>query len=626
MSESETPMERFKRALTHTTRALTATEDVEVIFGANRVSASNNTARLPLPSRGLSPQDAAIARGQADSAALWIAHHDPRLHACTAPQNPVGNEIFQALEKVRVEALGANRLPGVGDNLSAALEEQVRHQDFAPVSDRADLPMADMIAALVREKLTNRPAPKAMQPLLDPWRAKLAEEMGDALKALKSDNLLADQKRFAMAAKKLIEALSLGDMSDQQDEPEESDEAEDGEDNADDNQDQNPDAEDGADQPDDPTADFGETQESLEELLGEDEDSIDADLDQMLAEEMAGATNLPDNSADPGGNYKIFTREFDETAPAEDLCEPEELARLRKQLDQQVKGLNPVVSRLANRLQRRLMAQQNRAWSFDLDEGVLDAARLARVIADPTQPLSFKQEKQLDFRDTVVTLLLDNSGSMRGRPISIAAICADILARTLERCAVKTEILGFTTRAWKGGQSRDRWVEQNRPANPGRLNDLRHIIYKSADTPWRRAQTNLGLMMKEGLLKENIDGEALIWAHDRLIGRPEQRRILMVISDGAPVDDTTSSNNGGFYLERHLRDVIERIETSSPVELLAIGIGHDVTRFYKRAVTIADAEQLGGVMVDKLAELFEQNAAPTLAPAKAFAGDRHHAR
>lgn len=313
-------------------------------------------------------------------------------------------------------------------------------------------------------------------------------------------------------------------------------------------------------------------------------------------------------------DYKAFTNKFDEMILAEELCDAEELERLRAYLDKQLQHMSAIVARLANRLQRRLMAQQNRSWEFDLEEGVLDPARLSRIIMDPQQPLSFKREKDMNFRDTVVTLLLDNSGSMRGRPITVAATCADILARTLERCGVKVEILGFTTRAWKGGQSREAWLQAGKPANPGRLNDLRHIVYKAADAPWRRARRNLGLMMREGLLKENIDGEALDWAHKRLLARSEQRRILMMISDGAPVDDLTLSVNPGNYLEKHLRSIIEEIETRSPVELIAIGIGHDVTRYYRRAVTIVDAEELGGAMTEKLAELFAENAVPVAPP------------
>ncbi len=359
-------------------------------------------------------------------------------------------------------------------------------------------------------------------------------------------------------------------------------------------------------------------QDSADELEEGAMEAADAPSAEYPDESDAGESEEPsENRPVPSGgqekrgpDYKAFTTKYDEVVDAAELCEPEELQRLRDYLDKQLQNLSSVVARLANRLQRRLMAQQSRSWEFDLEEGVLDTARLPRIIIDPQQPLSFKHEKDMEFRDTVVTLLIDNSGSMRGRPITVAATCADILARTLERCGVKVEILGFTTRAWKGGQSREAWLQAGKPPNPGRLNDLRHLIYKSADAPWRRARKNLGLMMREGLLKENIDGEALDWAHQRLLGRPEQRKILMMISDGAPVDDSTLSVNSGNYLERHLRYVIEEIETRSPVELIAIGIGHDVTRYYRRAVTIVDAEELGGAMTEKLAELFEEAPPP----------------
>mgnify|MGYP000344890487 CR=1 FL=1 len=347
--------------------------------------------------------------------------------------------------------------------------------------------------------------------------------------------------------------------------------------------------------------------------MTDDGDYSESDGDGFMAgegdEEPAGPSQWDKpwmiNDFTAGNTYKAYSTAHDEVVDAEALCEVDELERLRHQLDQQLAHLQGVVSRLANRLQRRLMAQQNRGWDFDLEEGILDAAKLARIVSTPSTSLSFKQEQDTDFRDTVVTLLIDNSGSMRGRPITIAALSADILARTLERCGVKVEILGFTTRQWKGGQSRERWVDSGKPPKPGRLNDLRHIIYKSADAPWRRARRNLGLMMREGLLKENIDGEALMWAHDRLLRRPEDRRILMVISDGAPVDDSTLSVNQAGYLEGHLRKVIDWIEKQSPVQLAAIGIGHDVTRYYKRSVTIMDVEQLGGTIIEQLADLFE---------------------
>jgi cobaltochelatase CobT len=426
---------------------------------------------------------------------------------------------------------------------------------------------------------------------------------GTSLDALAATADLHDQEAFARLARNVIRDLNLDDnqgeekgedqtQGDDEEQSKENKSSEDEEDGA-------------ADASDEPSSDEGDAPDSEAEMSEHDVEQADDDADGAV--ENARISSIRARfDGDSGLRYKSFTTEYDETAEASDLCDAEELQRLRRTLDRQLENLHSVVSRLANKLQRRLLAQQNRSWIFDLDEGVLDAARLARVVVDPMQPLSFKRERELEFRDTVVTLLIDNSGSMRGRPISIAAICADILARTLERCNVKVEILGFTTRAWKGGQAREKWVAAGRPANPGRLNDLRHIIYKAADTPWRRARPALGLMMKEGLLKENIDGEALLWAHMRLLGRPEARRILMVISDGAPVDDTTSSANGGAYLERHLREVIGQIEQRSPVELIAIGIGHDVTRYYRRAVTIVDVEQLAGVMVDKLAELFDE--------------------
>ena len=423
-----------------------------------------------------------------------------------------------------------------------------------------------------------------------------------------------DQEAFARVMRDILVDLEMGDELGES--PDNADEQEDGEEGGDDQADDDAQAGE-AEQPEGASAEQaelaeGEGEEGDEQMVEVDADDMPADSEEM--DEM-GEGNQPwrpdgmdDASRTPA--YKVFAPAYDEVIAAEDLCDIEELARLRQYLDQQLQQMHGVVSRLANRLQRRLMAQQTRTWSFDLEEGILDAARLTRAITDPMMPLAYKMENDTEFRDTVVTLLIDNSGSMRGRPITVAALCADILARTLERCGVKVEILGFTTRAWKGGQAREKWLAEGKPANPGRLNDLRHIVYKSADSPWRRARRNLGLMMREGLLKENIDGEALIWAHNRLLARPENRRIMMVISDGAPVDDSTLSVNAGNYLERHLRQVIDDIENRSPVELIAIGIGHDVTRYYERAVTIIDAEQLGGAMTDKLAELFDDQDSP----------------
>lgn len=610
MSDQENPRETFKRVITQTTRALSAEQDVEVEFGGNRPKVTGLRARLPLPPRAPTARDVAVTRGQSDSAALRLAHHDEVAHSRLKPENPEGQEAFMALEEMRVEAIGARALNGVAGNLDAALDRFFEEKNYTGEVIREDIPLADALTLLARERLTGRPTPPHAERALAAWRKELEDRAGASLDTLGDTDNLEDQAAFAHLARQVVQDLGLGDETGEEEGDKEEDENK--QDEADDTEndpppDQEPEAESGSDLPDDLTEESGEQAEG--ETSPAELEDIESSLDQQSEQEMTGAMVRPVFDGDIGGNYHAYTEEYDEIAGAEDLCDAEELSRLRRLLDQQLESLHTVVSRLANRLQRKLMAQQNRAWQFDLDEGVLDAARLARVIIDPTQPLSFKMEKDQEFRDTIVTLLIDNSGSMRGRPITIAATCADILSRTLERCGVKVEVLGFTTRAWKGGQSREKWVENDRPAKPGRLNDLRHIIYKQADAPWRRARNNLGLMMKEGLLKENIDGEALLWAHQRLIQRPEARRILMVISDGAPVDDTTSSANGGAYLERHLRDVIRFVETRSPVELIAIGIGHDVTSYYARAVTIADAEQLGGAMTDKLAELFEDQPA-----------------
>ncbi|MBI1364716.1 MAG: cobaltochelatase subunit CobT [Alphaproteobacteria bacterium] len=603
MTPKEKIREDFKRALLQTTRALSAKKDIEVAFGGDHASVQGKKARIPLPARVLDPEAAAVARGEADAAALRLAHHDEVSHALYAPKGGEAQAVFTALENARCEAIGARALRGVGDNLDAALEKSMIDRGF-PALPENEAPLADLAALLLRERLTGRASPKAAQRLLDAWRADLERRAGASLNALAASVDLEDQAAFAKLSRAVLRDL---DLEDDEEGGQKGDQSARGEDDAQDKEDVSEDSDDGASEtPEEGLPESGEEEGAEGEVSEQDMEQLEEDADGAADNARISAIRSR-FEGDSGEIYKAYTKEFDETANAADLCDPEELARLRRTLDRQLENFHNVVSRLANKLQRKLLAQQNRSWDFDLDEGVLDAARLARVVVDPMQPLSFKQEREQEFRDTVVTLLIDNSGSMRGRPITIAAICGDILARTLERCGVKVEILGFTTRAWKGGQSREKWVADGRPPKPGRLNDLRHIIYKAADAPWRRARASLGLMMKEGLLKENIDGEALLWAHERLMGRPESRRILMVISDGAPVDDTTSSANGGAYLERHLRDVIARIETRSPIELLAIGIGHDVTRYYRRALTIVDVEQLGGAMVDKLAELFDED-------------------
>lgn len=606
MINKEQIREAFKRALIHSTRALSAQRDVEVGFGGEHAAVQGKSARIPLPARVLDEASAAIARGESDAAALRLAHHDSLAHARLSPTGAEARAVFAALENARCEAIGAMALKGVGDNLAASLEKIIADKAYDRQNSADASSMADAAALLLRERLTGRAPPAAAESIMNIWRDELEAKAGESLNALADTASLDDQEAFAALARTLIRDLDLDDddRGDEETDDQQRGEESDDEDSEDDND--NSDDETGADEmPDDPGS--GEADDS-------DADMSEQEMDSSMEEDDGASENAKISSlrtqfeGDTGAAYAAYTTEFDEIADAVDLCDPEELQRLRRSLDRQLENLHAVVARLANKLQRKLMAQQNRSWSFDLDEGVLDAARLARIIVDPMQPLSYKMEQEQDFRDTVVTLLIDNSGSMRGRPITIAAICADIMARTLERCGVKVEILGFTTRAWKGGQAREKWVADGRPAKPGRLNDLRHVIYKSADAPWRRARTSLGLMMKEGLLKENIDGEALIWAHSRLLGRPEARRILMVISDGAPVDDTTSSANGGAYLERHLREVIGYIESRSPVELLAIGIGHDVTRYYRRALTIVDVDQLGGAIIDKLAELFDEDA------------------
>jgi len=492
------------------------------------------------------------------------------------------------------------------------LENRFQHGRYVEIRERAEAPLEQAVALIVRERLTGHKPPKNAQRLVDLWRPLIEQRAGHDLDRLAS--AIEDQRGFALSVRRVLAALDMAEDlgSDTSEQDEQSDEAPNGADDGETFQGQR---DDGAEAAETQTAEAAEaagetTVDASEATAGEFEAEDEGDAaegEQPAESRRAAAKGRPEARAP---DYRVFSKKFDEIVGAETLCEPEELDRLRAYLDKQLQNLSSIVGRLANRLQRRLMAQQSRSWEFDLEEGVLDPARLSRIIVDPQQPLSFKREKDTDFRDTVVTLLLDNSGSMRGRPITVAATCADILARTLERCGVKVEILGFTTRAWKGGQAREAWLQAGKPAAPGRLNDLRHVIYKAADAPWRRARKNLGLMMREGLLKENIDGEALDWAHKRLLARPEQRRILMMISDGAPVDDSTLSVNPANYLERHLRHVIEEIETRSPIELIAIGIGHDVTRYYRRAVTIVDAEELGGAMTEKLAELFDEKAEP----------------
>jgi cobaltochelatase CobT len=609
MSDADSPIEGFKRATAATVRAIAERGDLGVSFGAEPAAANAQRIRLPQPPREVNAAEAAQVRGAADALALRVRYHDDAVHNRRVPSGEAAKAIFDAVEQARVEAIGARRMSGVAANLSAMLEERYRRQGYERIGERSEATLAEAVGLLAREQLTGEAPPPAARRVVDQWRPFLEGRVGRDFAEL--GRHLLDQDGYARATRRLIQDLDL-DLGDLEEESEAQDSDEEAE------------SDDGDAKSEGGESEAAGQQASLEGGAPDSEsEGGEAGAEQMEGELQPGAgdeepgrpgrpgtmprRNLPETEA----TYRAFVTQFDEVVEADDLCDAEELARLRHLLDQQLAHLHSVIARLANRLQRRLMAKQTRAWEFDLDEGLLDAARLSRVVTNPLYPLSYKREKAMQFRDTVVSLLIDNSGSMRGRPITVAAMSADILARTLERCGVKVEILGFTTRMWKGGQSREAWIAGGKPGNPGRLNDLRHIVYKSADAPWRRARKNLGLMLREGILKENIDGEALLWAHQRLIGRPEQRKILMVISDGAPVDDSTLSVNPGNYLEHHLRQVIDWIELRSPVELIAIGIGHDVTRYYRRAVTLVDVEQLGGTVLEQLAALFEEDSAPT---------------
>ena len=599
----ESPLDRFKSVLTGTARALAHEAEVEVAWTADAPSQSGNNFRVPMPGRSLPRGQAMEARGFADSFALKLRHHNETLHNRHAPSEPAARACYDAVEAVRYEALGSKNYAGIRGNLDAALMVRMGADPITRAANVDEVPVQAALALMLREALTGQPVPEAARAGVDMLRGWIEEKAGDDFEALALS--IDDQKSFQSLTLDMLQHLELTRIDPQDQQPDDSndeggdEETEDDQDGSDSGDDQQ--SAEAASQPTEGDAD-GDSESDNEAV----EDMEDGEAGEDGEEGMLPVRpNRPWTDLPAGFDYKVFTEAFDEVIAAQELCDAEELARLRAYLDAQLKGLQGVVTKLANRLQRKLMAQQNRSWDFDQEEGILDAARLARVVVSPGQSLSYKVERDIEFKDTIVTLLIDNSGSMRGRPISIAAISADVMARTLERCGVKTEILGFTTRAWKGGQSREAWLAGGKPSHPGRLNDLRHIVYKRADEPYRHARRNLGLMMREGLLKENIDGEALLWAHARLLARAEDRRILMVISDGAPVDDSTLSVNSAGYLESHLRKVIEWIERQSPVQLVAIGIGHDVTRYYKRAVTIMDVEQLAGTMIDQLAGLFE---------------------
>ncbi len=610
MTKQDDRLDTFKKATTATMRAVAGRDDLTANYRAKTPQHSGTEARLPLSGRALGGDEAARVRGESDAFAVRFRYHDNAVHAAHRPTNKDAKAVFDAVEQARCEAVGGKRMAGLSANIDAALNARYQARGYDAAEHKDDVPLSEVMHVLARESLSGQTPPPAAKAMADAWRPTLPPEVLSDLHGLIA--YAEDQRGYAQAVKQLLRNLDL-------EVPEEDEERRDEQDDSQKQQDEGSQDDSGQDQQDGGQRDSGESRASVS---GQSQDTgesavVEAASEDTESQAMGGADS--EQPGQPGTQprhddrrnlredapYQAFTTKFDEIVDAGDLCDSEELNRLRRMLDHQLTHLHAVVSRLANRLQRRLMARQTRAWQFNLEEGYLDTARLSRIIANPEVPLAYKQETESEFRDTVVTLLIDNSGSMRGRPITVAALSADILARTLERVGVKVEILGFTTRMWKGGQAREAWLHQNKPAQPGRLNDLRHIIYKSADAPWRRARRKLGLMLREGILKENIDGEALLWAHNRLIGRPEQRKVLMVISDGAPVDDSTLSVNPGNYLEKHLREVIDWIETRSPVELTAIGIGHDVTRYYRRAVTIHDAEQLGGTMLDRLSELFD---------------------
>ncbi|UWR56867.1 cobaltochelatase subunit CobT [Phaeobacter inhibens] len=607
---NDNPADPFKKALAEATKVMANDPELNVSYSVDPAGMSGDSMRLPQVSRRMSREEVLLARGTADALALRHKFHDTATHARYAPPGDMARDLYEALESARCEAMGARHMPGTASNIDVKIQNEALRKGYDQIKSATEAPLAVSAGYLIRHLATGRPMPEAAANVMELWRGFIEQQAGETLANL--DDTIEDQATFAKFARQVITDLGYGDQlgedPDQLDDEQENDAEEDAEEQ------QDPDSN-GQDDSDEEEADANPEQAQEQQ---QDESQAQVSMDEMAEEDSGEETEMPDGEApleppappaasDADPDYKVFLDTHDEEIAAEDLAEPAELERLRAYLDQQLEPLKGAVSRLANKLQRRLQAQQNRSWEFDLEEGTLDAGRLARVVANPTTPLSFKHEKDTEFRDTVVTLLLDNSGSMRGRPISIAAICADVLARTLERCNVKVEILGFTTRAWKGGLAREAWLNDGRPQLPGRLNDLRHIIYKRADAPMRRTRTNLGLMMKEGLLKENIDGEALEWAHRRMVARQEARKILMVISDGAPVDDSTLSVNPANYLEKHLRDVIAMVERRKQVELLAIGIGHDVTRYYDRAVTITDVEQLAGAMTEQLAALFDSD-------------------
>ena len=601
MDETELLKERFKAAVSSAVKVISEQLDLEIKFG-NNINPKKGSLNLPEVLKLRNLQDFTNLRAFADSEALKIKYTDKKIYLENQPNGKIAKSLYAIAEKIRYEKIGANKLKGIKNNIIQCYENKFKDKKIEEIKTEADVPITEAFELYLRNHFFKITQNDSTKKFLSYWKDLFDKNL--KTKLIKLNDCIENQREFNHIVAELIDNLKFED-SDSKEKEEKRETKKDDSISEKNNEDNN-------------SADDKENQQKDADF-----NIVDSDTDSISENDNANQNDtkeVKENSSLQKKNrknlykdkYKIFTNEYDEVAEAKDLVDEDEIIRLRKSLDQQLSNLQSIITKLANKLQRQLLAKQNRSWEFDLEEGMLDASKLSRVIIDPLHSLSFKNEKETEFKDTVVTLLIDNSGSMRGRPISVATICADILSRTLERCSVKVEILGFTTKNWKGGKSREKWNLNNKPANPGRLNDLRHIIYKSADTPWRHSKRNLGLMLKEGLLKENIDGEALLWAFKRITKRKEERKILMIISDGAPVDDSTLSVNSGDYLEKHLKQTVKWIEENSNIEVLAVGIGHDVTRYYKKAIKIADVQELGDVMINQLTRLFSEKTKNTI--------------
>jgi len=597
MDEQEFLKERFKSAVSSAVKAISENFDLEIKFGNNKTS-KKNSLNLPDVVSLKKLQDFTNLRAFADSEALKIKYTDKKIYLENEPKGTMSKALYAIAEKIRYEKIGSDKLKGIKNNLIQCYENKFKNKKMEEIRTEADVPITEAFELYLRSHFFKIKQNNATEKVLSYWKDLFDKNVSKKLKAL--DRCIKNQSKFSKLVTDLIDNLDFEDSDSKEKEEEEKEE-----DSSTSNKNNKED--DSSKKQEDQSSDSDlNVLETSPESFNENDD--------LNQKEVSGDPNLLKKNQKnlSKEKYKIFTSVYDEIKNAEELENENEIIRLRKNLDQQLTNLQSIVAKLANKLQRLLLAKQNRSWEFDLEEGMLDASKLSRVVVNPLHSLSYKMEKDIEFKDTIVTLLIDNSGSMRGRPISVAAICADILSRTLERCSVKVEILGFTTKNWKGGKCREKWNLENKPMNPGRLNDLRHIIYKAADKPWRQSKKNLGLMLKEGLLKENIDGEALLWAFNRLEKRKEERKILMIISDGAPVDDSTLSVNSGDYLEKHLKQTVKWIEENSNVEVLAVGIGHDVTRYYKKAIKIGDVQELGDVMINQLTDLFSEKSKKTI--------------